>query len=187
MTNDHAAEEIVIDDEEVAEVKTGEGPKEGEDPVEYYKKQAEMYQGMATRRGTKLNKLKTAKKPETPAPAADKQKELGYDQRAYLASVHEVKHPEDVTFVQNAMNATGRTLEEVMADTFITDKLKEMGEHRATKEATPAAGDRSGGAAKDSVEYWLAKGELPPKDQVELRRKVVNAKIKKSQGTEPFA
>jgi len=37
---------------------------------------------------------------------------------------------------------------------------------------------RSGQSSKDSVDYWLAKGELPPNtpENTKLRRDVVNAK-----------
>ncbi len=86
-----------------------------------------------------------------------------------------------MTFVQGIMKDTGKDLDSVMASPFVKAELARLGEERTTKAAAPAAGSegRQGAPARDSVEYWLAKGELPPADQVELRRKVVNAKIAK--------
>jgi hypothetical protein len=195
MTIEGNAEEFVIDEQDLTEI-SDYTPEEIADADKDWQAEAAAQRGIAKRRTTALKKAKEAlAKGKAPEPANkgdkgddnNKPKGLGYEHKAYLASVHDVKHPDDVKFVENAMTSTGRTLEEVMADEFITGKLKEMAEHRATKDATPANGDRSGGAAKDSVEYWLSKGELPPKDQVELRRKVVNAKIAKSRGDAPFA
>ena len=54
-----------------------------------------------------------------------------------------------------------------------------LAKHRKAKAdelATPGTSSRATASTKDSAEYWIAKGELPPADQVELRRKVVKAK-----------
>ena len=53
--------------------------------------------------------------------------------------------------------------------------------HRKQKEAdiaNPSSKNRGSVNAKASADYWVSKGELPPKDQVELRREVVNKKMK---------
>lgn len=52
--------------------------------------------------------------------------------------------------------------------------------HRKQKEAdlaNPSSNSRGSVNAKSTADYWIAKGELPPKDQVELRREVVNKKM----------
>jgi hypothetical protein len=54
--------------------------------------------------------------------------------------------------------------------------MKERIQDRTTKDATPSSTKKAPSSGKDTVEYWLAKGELPTGDP-ELKRKVVNAKI----------
>ena len=82
---------------------------------------------------------------------------------------------------------------------LVTEKAKELGidplklvkggyadtilkEHRQSKAdalANPSTQSRGGVNKTDSVAFWIAKGELPPTTEVELRRKVVKAKIAK--------
>ena len=45
---------------------------------------------------------------------------------------------------------------------------------------------RAGQQTRNDVEYWISKGELP-KDNPELARKVVNAKIKAANEGSKFA
>tara|TARA_R110000851_G_scaffold108432_2_gene229690 strand:+ start:2090 stop:2599 length:510 start_codon:yes stop_codon:yes gene_type:complete len=61
--------------------------------------------------------------------------------------------------------------------------------HRKVKaDELASVGTSSRGATnqKDGVDYWISKGELPPADKVELRRKVVNAKIAKQSHSKMF-
>lgn len=65
----------------------------------------------------------------------------------------------------------------VLVKKGLTDGL--LAKHRKAKAdelATPGTSSRATASTKDSAEYWVAKGELPPADQVELRRKVVKKK-----------
>lgn len=185
MDNDNT--QIVIDDEDVSDVPALPVAKEGE--TIDWEAQAKTYQGMATRRGTKLSKLKTAVKPpdnEVVEPPAPKTGDLGYAEKAYLNSLGFIE-ADDHAYVQSAMKDTGKSLEDVMKSPFITGELKQRGEERKTKAAAPTGDDRSNPPARDTVEYWIQKGELPPADQVELRRKVVNAKMNKQKGGNHFA
>ena len=61
--------------------------------------------------------------------------------------------------------------------------------HRKQKEAdiaNPSSKNRGSVNAKASADYWVSKGELPPQDQVELRREVVNKKMKASNRKQMF-
>lgn len=171
---------IAIDAEDFAEVNLPETPADG--GAIDWEAEAKKFQGIAARRGTKLAKFKDAKPPkdskEQKPPAQDPKKgELDYGQKAYLNSLG-FKDAEDQTYVQGIMKDTGRSLEDILSTPFVKSELQRMGEERATKAATPPAdGSRNGSPARDSVEYWIAKGELPPSDQPELRQRVVNAKI----------
>jgi hypothetical protein len=176
MPNDKNAEPIVIDADDFSEVKLPEG--ENID----WKAEAEKFKGMAERRGTKLSKFKQQQAPapkNDPTPAAQdpKKGELDFAQMAYLNSLG-FADPEDHKFIQNAMKETGRDLLTTMQSPYITGELQKLKEERATKAAQPPADGRDGqGAARDSVEYWLNAGKMPPADQPKLRQAVVNAKI----------
>lgn len=120
-------------------------------------------------------------------PSDDKNKsgDLDYGQKAFLVA-NGVKDAEEVALVQTVMKDTGKTLEQVLESKYFQAELKEMRDAKATADATPNGTKRSGQSARDTVEYWLAKGELPPADQVKLRRDVVNARMKAESSGNPF-
>ena len=177
MPNDNNAQPIVIDADDISDVP---GLPTG-DNVDW-KAEAEKYQGMATRRGTKLSKLKTQTPPAptnpNPAPAAQdpKKGELDFAQMAYLNSLG-FADAEDHKFIQDSMKETGRDLLATMQSPFVKGELQKMKEERATKAAQAPANSRDGSPAQNEVEYWLNANKLPPADQPALRQKVVNAKI----------
>lgn len=187
MEND-TSKGIVIDNDDVSEVPALPVATEG--TTIDWEAEAKKYQGIATRRGTKLSKVKTTleTKPvvEAKADQGNKGVELDYGQKAFLIA-NGVKDADDMKFVQGVMKDSGRSLEDVLASAYTQGELKTRGEERATKAAMPNASDnRQGSPTRDTVDYWLAKGELPPADQVELRRKVVNAKIAKANSKSHF-
>lgn len=184
--NDNGAEAVVIDAEDISEVPALPTAEEGK--TIDWKAEAEKYQGMATRRGTKLAKFNKTKPSTEEAPANKTKKgEFDYGQKAFLIS-NGVKEVDDIAFVQKMVNDTGKSIEEVLSNPFTQSELKRIGEERATKAATPSAEQgRNGAPARDTVEFWLNKGELPPADQTELRQKVVNAKIAKGKTGSNFS
>lgn len=189
MTIDQT-KEIDIADDDVSEVPGLPEVKEGE--TIDWQKEAEKYKGIADRRTTKLSKLKNAPKPvETPKPEdqAPKNGELDYGQKAFLVA-NGFKDAEDHAFVQKTMKDSGQTLEQVLATPFAQAELKRLGEVRVTKAATPGPDDRNGAPARDKVEYWLAKGELPPNDGTpagkKLREDYVNAKAARQKSGSVF-
>lgn len=104
--------------------------------------------------------------------------EFGLTEKAYLNS-EGIKGPEEHKLAKEFMKNTGKSLDAVIESKYFQAELKELRENNKVADATPKGkNNRSGQSARDSVEYWIAKGELPPADQVELRRKVVNARIK---------
>lgn len=110
--------------------------------------------------------------------------ELDYGQKAFLVA-NGIKDSNEIKLAQTVMQETGKTLEQVLESKYFQAELSEMREATASSNAVPK-GKRSGNAASDTVEYWLAKGELPPASERELRQKVVNAKAKKSESTAIF-
>lgn len=114
-----------------------------------------------------------------------KSDELDYGQLAFLAAKG-IDDDAEVEFVQKAMKDTGKSLKDVLKASWFQAELKELKEFNRTKAATPKGTKRSNQSTADTVEYWIAKGELPPADQRELRIKVVNAKMKKQQDSNVF-
>ena len=145
--------------------------------------------GMAKRFNTKLKKMvDEAKKPkpEVKPDAPEKKEVLDRVDRAVL-SVKGITEPEEIELVERRKAETGRGLEELLATTWFKQELAEFREKATSFEAIPAGSKRSNQAARDSVDYWIAKDELPPKGQVQLRRDVVNAKMRKAKQGSVFA
>lgn len=176
-------EKVDVEPEEIEDIE--EVQDEDGNDITDWKGQAEKGLGMAKRFKTKVQKLQEElenykkanppKEPEKPDQSQDK-KEFGYAEKAYLrAEGIEAKH---FPFVKEAMEDTGKSIEDILASKYFQAELKERREADATEEAIPEGTKRGGTAARDTVDYWLKKGELPPYDQTELRRKVVNERIK---------
>lgn len=181
-----------INDLEVEEVpEIVETFDENDNPTTDWQTLALQNQGIAKRYKTKLEKIKESQakveaeakaKAETPPP---KKEGFDYAEKAYLKSSGIT--PDEFPFVKEVMDSTGKSLDEVLEAKYFQAELKEKREAAETKAAIPSGSKRSTTVSKDSEEYWLAKGELPPADQVELRRKVVNALAKNSGNKSPFA
>lgn len=171
-------EEVIEDAEDVQDV------AEGEEDSTDYKALAAKNAGIAKRLKTKLEKQKLDKKVERKVEQklAENKTEFDYGQKAFLKSSGIASS--EYSLVLEVMSATGKDLESVLESKYFQGELKDLRDANATKDATPSGQKRSSTSTRDKVEYWLAKGELPPADQVELRRQYVNAKIateKKSQ------
>jgi hypothetical protein len=74
---------------------------------------------------------------------------------------------------------TGKDAESLLDSTYFQTEFKDFKEKKASSDATPTGSKRSNNSSVDTVDYWLAKDELPPVSEVKLRRDVVNARIKK--------
>lgn len=123
---------------------------------------------------------------DDPAPKpADKTGELDYGQKAFLISSG-IKTAEEQAVVKEVMKTTGKSLEDVLAMKYVQAELKDVRDAAAAADALPRGTKRPGQTTRDTVEYWIAKGELPPADQVQLRRDVVNAKMKQGAAGNPF-
>ncbi len=139
--------------------------------------------GIAKRLRTKLEKAKTPT-PETPKPAEPEKKGFDYAEKAYLKTSGIT--PDEFAFVEEVMKSTGKSLDEVLEAKYFQAELKEKRELAESKAAVPAGTKRGTSPARDSVDYWLAKGEFPPADQFDLRVAVNNARIAKEQRKTQF-
>jgi hypothetical protein len=153
---------------------------DGQQDTTDWKATALKMQGMAKRFKTKIDKMTTAPKTETTTTQnktdANQTKGFDYAQKAYLKASGFAQ--DEFALVEEAMKGTGLDIDGVLGSKWFQAALKEQRELKATGEATPNGTKRAGNQTRNDVDYWIAKGELPPLDQPELRRKVVNAKIK---------
>ncbi len=113
-------------------------------------------------------------------PTSKRSEDFGFAEKAYLAT-NGIKGTAETEFTQKLQKQTGLDLDSLLEDTYFQTKLNEFREKRATSNATPPGTKRSGNSSIDTVEYWIAKKELPPITDVELRRKVVNARLKRDE------
>lgn len=155
---------------------------EGEEDSTDWRAEALKRQGMLKRYETKLKKLKEeyAKKSEPEAKPQDK-KEFDLAEKSYLLANGIKKNEFQLVF--DEVKATGKAIDDILESKYFQEKR----EFAASKEAIPSGTKRSSGAAKDEVDYWLQKGQFPPADQIELRRKVANALAKQSERKNKFS
>jgi len=106
----------------------------------------------------------------------DKKEGFDYAEKAYLKTSD--VNPDEFELVEKIMSDTGKTLDEVLESKYFRAELKEKREAKASIEAVPKGTKRSTPSSRGEVDYWIAKGEMPPADQPKLRREYVNAKIK---------
>ncbi len=135
-------------------------------------------------KATEAKAKEEAEKAKTEAPKSQDKKEFDLAEKSYLLG-NGIKKDE-FPFVLEEMTKTGKSMDEILESKYFQAQLAENRELAASKEAIPTGTNRSGNATRDTVDYWIAKGEMPPEDQVELRRKVVNARIEKEKQTTKF-
>jgi hypothetical protein len=166
---------------------------EGEEDFTDYKELATKFQGMAKRFQTKIKKLaEEAEKPkpetkEKPAEVVENKEVLDRIDRAVLRS-EKIISEDEIALVESIKKETGKSVEQVLESKYFLTELQALRDAKTSADAIPKGINRSSQSTRDSVDYWISKGELPPRDQVELRRKVVNEKMRvekdKSQFTE---
>lgn len=122
---------------------------------------------------------------EKPKPAS-KKGDFDYGQKAFLIASG-IKGEAETALVQEYVNDSGKSIETILSNKAFQSDLKELRDSDKASDAIPDS-KRSGNSSRDSVEYWITKGEMPantPENQ-ELRRKIVNAKMAKAKGGSPF-
>ena len=188
-----------INDKELFEPESIEEIKETQDDegvdTTDWKSLALKNQGIARRYDTKLKKIREVKEAEDNAKAelkakADLEKNKSQDkkdfdltEKAYLLA-NGIKKSQ-IPLVWQEVESSGKSIDEILESPYFKEKL----EMEASKEAIPSDSKRGGGAAHDSVDYWITKGEYPPNtlENTELRRKVAQALASKAVNKQKFS
>lgn len=171
-TIDSANDDEVIEDEvENADSENGDEDTEEDSTKEYTPREKSLYAQLQKAKGFKLVDGKWVK-PAAAEPKKPTSNDFGYDVKAYLKASGITAAEFD--FVKKEMKRSGISdVDELLENDYFKSNLEKHREVTRTQEATPS-GKRSGGAATNSVDYWLAKPfeEVP----MDMRRKVLKAK-----------
>lgn len=106
---------------------------------------------------------------------------LDYGQKAFLIASG-IK-TEEFDFVTQELSQFGGELEALLSNNYFKSRLEDQRQEKTTDKAIPNSKRRSSQSSSDTVDYWLAKGELP--DDFELRKEVVKARRKRE--SNPFS
>jgi len=180
------AEETTEDTEETTEETTEEKDKKESPPEKDKKPETPEARKSRLDRMTEQHKKKYPelyKETTTKKDTTTKSDDLDYGQLAFLTAKG-IESDEEIDFVKEQLQESGKPLKDLFGNKYFQAGLKEFREANATTNATPRDSKRPGQSASDTVEYWIAKGELP-KDK-ELARKVVNARMAKEKKTDVF-
>lgn len=141
--------------------------------LEEAQNEAAKFKRMAERRASK----KSTAKDSTSKSNTD---ELDYGMKAYLKS--EGIDSSEFGFVESQMQESGLPLEQLLSNGYFKSQLQEFRDKKSVAQATPGTSRGTQASPKNEVEYWLGRGEMPPNtpENVELRRKVVNARYERS-------
>jgi hypothetical protein len=178
--------EVIEDVVDVADI-TPTVDDEGNDTTDW-KAVAEMNRDLALKNRGIAQRFKTKyEKSKEVVPVVKNDPIVSNDlgEKAYLA-INGIKSADEVEFFRKMKKETGKDAEALLDSTYFQTEFNSFKEKKTTDIATPTGSKRSSNSSSDSVEYWIAKGELPPASEVQLRRDVVNARIKKETSSGVF-
>lgn len=173
MNEDELNLELDIEDEEAPE----------EQPTEKKPESIEAKKARLERQLSQINKkLGGEKKVE-----AVEEKKEGLDRidRAILRA-EKITEADEVDLVKDIMKETGKDIDSVLESRYFKAELKALREEKQAQDALPTSKRSNNGSTK-TVDYWLAKGEMPPASEPNLRREYVNAKMAKSKAQNMFS
>lgn len=184
-------ENAVAEPENGKEEETVETPKEDtkpEKPKRSPEEELEYFEGRAKRlrKQLGLEDKKEEKKEEKPKETKPvKSDEVDYSKLAYLEAKGIPE--EDHDWLLEQAGDTGKPLKELLSKQWIQEELKERKENRTVSEALPKGTKRSSQPIVDSVEYHVSKGTpLDKIEDIQLRRDVLNARLKKEETRNTF-
>lgn len=187
MTNEVNEDVVVVAD--IVETKDDDGNDntDWKALAEERHAQAVKNQGIAQRYKTKAEKAKeTPANPVTPNEPS-KSDELGSGEKALLVA-YGIKGKDELELAKTWMKRTGDDIDALIEDSIFQAKLGGLREAKASADAIPKGTKRSSSSSVNDVDYWLAKGELPPDtaDNRDLRTKIVEEQYKREKDSSPF-
>jgi hypothetical protein len=145
-----------------------------ESPEDRLARLKRQYEREAKKQGLNTENLKSSKSNKA---------DLDYGEKAFLLASG-IKGNDEMNLVKQLRKETGKSLEDLVESRFFKAELEDFRQIRTTTNAVPSNSKRSNQSSIDSVEYWIAKKELP-KDPI-LRRKVVNERYNRERNVNVF-
>jgi hypothetical protein len=180
-------EEVVAD--------TTKGEAEGGDEADVVKVAKADYDKLNQTLGSLKRELKDLKKPKEDSDETAKQTKP--DDNALLQRVErmalrqaDITHPDDIELAQKTAKKWNMDLEEVITDEDFKTKLERQQTARTNTEATSKVRGGAGTSqAKNTPEYWIAKGTPPTASDVpdrKTRATIARAMMTASKDTKKF-
>lgn len=125
---------------------------------------------------------------EKPAEKVTEEKKEGLDRidKAILRA-EKITNSDEIALVQDIMKETGKDIEDVLESRYFKAELKALRDENTAQDALPSNSKSSSQSNRNSVEYWVAKGEMPPASEPKLRQDYVNARIAKTKERSMFS
>lgn len=164
--------------------------EDGENQEETQEKKPESIEARKARLERQLSQInkKLGNIPEKKVvePVSEKKEGLDRIDKAILRA-EKITDADEIALAQDIKRETGKDIEDVLESRYFKAELKAMREEKTAQDAIPSNSKRSMNSNRNSVEYWIAKGEMPPASETKLRQDYVNAKISKSKMTNMFS
>lgn len=138
-----------------------------------------------------LKKLKQQAENKTPENKEEKQSnEPDYAKLAFLEGKG-IQHPDDQKIVQDEAARLKLPLTDVLGMEHIKSKLKDSKDQRDAEDGMPDGSGTPSGKTRSTVDYWVDKTDkdgnyLSPTSDPELHAKVIEARMKKQDGSKMF-
>ena len=159
-----------------------------EETVEETEKPKESPEARIARLERQLSQAKKKAGVEVEPKQEKSSKEDGLDRidKAVLRA-EKITSSDEIALVEAIKKETGRDVEAILESRYFQSELKALREEKTSQDAMPSKAKRTSQATTNSVDYWLAKGEMPPANEPALRREYVNAKIEKAKAVSNFS
>lgn len=174
-------EEVVVD--------TENNEAEGQNQENIVTLKRDEYERLNQTLGSLKRELKDLKKPKEPEETAKtNQPDNSLFERVEKMALRQagITHQEDIDLMRSLAKKWNMDIEEVVVDEDALVKLERQRTSRANVEATSGVkGSSSTSAAKETVEYWRAKGVPPTANDIpnaKIRRKINVELFKSSKG-----
>lgn len=134
-----------------------------------------------------LKDAQKAKETQTPEKTTTEPSDLDYGQKALLRAIG-VKGSDELQLAKDYMKRTGLDVDALESDDIFQARLDKLRTTKANELAATDTSNRgSAGGGKNTVDYWLAKGEHPPKELGrELAEQYVEAKRNQGKNAKVF-
>ena len=105
--------------------------------------------------------------------------EVGKLEKVFLR-VAGITDPDEIELVRKWQKDTGKDIDELIDHPFVKAELEQIRQSKANKLATANIKSDTKDGAKDDVDHWLSKGELPQgAENKKLRQKILVEKLRR--------